>query len=58
LKLRENLLWGWLRILLLHLLLPLMEMMNMGMKSKLVNGKMAWKLIEVMQQGTPLPTPL
>jgi hypothetical protein len=48
LKLRESLLWGWLRILLPHLPLLMMEMMSMGMMDKLVRGRMAWILTEVL----------
>jgi hypothetical protein len=58
LKLRESLLWGWLRILLPHLPLLMMEMMSMGMMDKLVRGRMAWRLIEAMQQGMLLLIPL
>jgi hypothetical protein len=58
LKLKESLLWWWLRIPLLHFLLPLMEVMIMGMRRKLVKGRMAWRLIGVMQQGMPLLIPL
>jgi hypothetical protein len=36
----------------------MMEMMSMGMMDKLVRGRMAWRLIEAMQQGMLLLIPL
>jgi hypothetical protein len=58
LRWRDNLLWGWLRTLLLHLLLLPMTMVVEIMKTRQIGDKMGWKLTEVLQLVMLLLAPI